>query len=158
MRGLKVKGIWGSVKEPIIIKETASECWECISHAKSKSGHVRMRLGNKSTFMHRFFYEYYRGPIPDGMCVCHHCDNPACVNPDHLFITTSTGNTADRHKKGRSARGSQIGTSVLTETEAIEILESEDSGLMLAQKYGVSRSCISAIRRGHSWKHLRMAT
>lgn len=50
-------------------------------------------------------YLAYRGPIPDGYFVCHKCDTPACVNPDHLFVGTNADNVADRDKKGRVAKG-----------------------------------------------------
>jgi hypothetical protein len=53
---------------------------------------------------HRYAYHRYRGPIPDGLCVLHHCDNPSCVRPDHLFLGTRLDNIADMMAKGRQSR------------------------------------------------------
>lgn len=57
---------------------------------------------------HRAIWEIARGPIPSGMCVCHRCDVPGCINIDHLFLATIQGNTADKVQKGRQARGAQL--------------------------------------------------
>jgi len=156
MRGIKLKGYRGSLREPIITRTTESGCLECIARAIGKGGHVRMRIGKRSSFMHRFIYEQKIGPIPPGMCVCHRCDNPACINPDHLFLTTNRGNTADRHAKHRDAVGSRVGTSVLTESQVAEIKRSREMGTALARRFGVSKSTISAIRTGKHWTHVEV--
>lgn len=54
---------------------------------------------------HRFMWEMFRGPIPTGMCVCHKCDTPPCINPDHMFIGTHQDNMADMARKGRRRSG-----------------------------------------------------
>ena len=154
MKGIKVKGVRGSIKEPIILKENDAGCWICINRKPNPDGYQRLRWDGKGNLMHRFFFEYYKGKIPAGKCVCHSCDNPGCLNPDHLFLGTNPENTADRHGKGRTAKGSQVGTSVLTAEEALAIRRSNESGPIMAKRYGISRSTVSAIRRGRSWKHL----
>jgi len=156
MRGIKIKGIRGSIKEPIIIKETPSGCWECISHSKDIDGYPRIRWDSKSNKMHRFFYFLYKGSIPAGMHVCHHCDNPSCVNPDHLFLGDNQQNTQDRHAKGRSAKGSMIASAMLTEIDVINILKSKKPQVELARHYGVSKACISRIKLRRTWKHVEV--
>jgi len=78
----------------IINKDT--ECWEWIQ------GKISKNYGKyDDNLAHRLLYELYKGSIPDGMLVCHHCDNPCCVNPEHLFIGTYKDNAVDMIKKGR---------------------------------------------------------
>ena len=105
---------------------------------------------------HRFFYEYYVGPIPDGLFVCHKCDVPSCVNPDHLFVGSNADNMADMVHKGRSAdlRGEKSSMAKLTSAAVREILTSDDSGAVLAAKFGVARSTVNAVMSGKTWKHV----
>jgi DNA-binding XRE family transcriptional regulator len=104
---------------------------------------------------HRVAYEVYRGPIPDGMHVCHKCDNRICVNPDHLFLGTHAENMADMSKKNRQARGADNGSAKLTEIDVRAIrAENSKSQSELGKDYGVSQSYISKIKRRESWKHV----
>ena len=78
-----------------------SGCVEYTGH-KNRQGYGRLRFGgSKHQLVHRFAYETYLGPIPDGVLVCHHCDNPPCINPDHLVLGSHQDNVNDKIRKGR---------------------------------------------------------
>lgn len=157
MGGIKVPGFQGSIREPIIIKVSPDGCWECISHAHDQDGYTLFRWNGHRTMIY-FFYERYKGPVMKGQCICHHCDNRGCVNPEHLFLGTNQENTADRHKKNRSAKGERVGTAILSEQQVEEIINSTETGVALARRFGVSTSAISCIRTGKYWKHIRRAS
>lgn len=111
----------------------------------------------------RYMWETAHGPIPDGLLVCHHCDNPRCVNPVHLFLGTAADNSADAKAKGRLRghpfpRGSANGMSKLTEHEVRAIRQLHAGGFRsrkgLAARFGVSKGSIQAILERKSWAWL----
>lgn len=73
-------------------------------------------VDGKNRMVHRLVWQYYHGPIPDGMCICHKCDVLLCVNIDHLFIGSQAENRMDCVKKERHAKGSMVGTSFKVES------------------------------------------
>lgn len=101
---------------------------------------------------HRESYARSFGPIPDGMCVCHKCDTPSCVNPGHLFLGTTQDNTRDRVEKRRGAIGERSPHAKLTIEQVAEVLASKESKRSLAKRFGVTHGCIAHIRKGRSWK------
>ena len=106
---------------------------------------------------HRVSWELHRGPIPLGMCVLHRCDNPPCVNPEHLFLGTQWDNTNDCKAKGRlnRARGTAHARNKLTEQQVREIIGgSKLKRSALAEKYNVSWTTISHIKNRKIWKHI----
>ena len=108
---------------------------------------------------HRLSYTVFNGIIPDGMYVCHSCDNRLCVNPDHLFIGTPYDNNHDMISKGRSKLwgGPSKCYRKLSEDQVRTIrsrLEEGELGTILSIDYGVSPSAISAIKTGLTWRHL----
>lgn len=129
-------------------------CWEWVGYYGS-GGYGMMSKDGKNQRAHRISYEAHKGPIPKGNVVRHTCDNPACINPDHLILGTQKDNVADREARGRRVvNGERIGTSKLSAKDVLEIRSSEESLEVLANRYGIDRSNVWAIRTGKSWRHL----
>ncbi len=138
-------------------------CWTWIAH-KCPYGYGRMydwRDGiRKIFFAHRISWEIHFGAIPQGLKVLHKCDNPPCVNPDHLFLGTNKDNYDDMVSKGRDrhAKGTDHPHAKLTDDCVREIREKLESRLVtqksLAEEYGVARGIISLIYKNKAWKHV----
>lgn len=135
------------------IPEPNTGCW-LWTGALFVVGYGKFKQDGKDVYAHRFSYEAHVGPIREGLHVLHTCDNPVCVNPDHLFLGTQGDNNRDCVKKGRNARGASIRGARLTEADVRYIRSSKDSCVKLAAKYGVTRSNVTAIRRRESWAHI----
>lgn len=109
---------------------------------------------------HRLSWLLSHGAIPDGQYVCHSCDNPRCVRPDHLFLGTLTDNNRDRAAKGRSApnRGEDNPFSKLSDADVAEIRRlykpRKCSQRYLAERFGVSQGTIWQIVNGRYWSHI----
>ncbi len=130
-------------------------CWNW-SRFKYK-GYGEFNHQRKKYRAHRFSYELFREKVPEGMIVCHSCDNPACVNPDHLFVGTHSDNNADMNKKGRQAKGSTQANSKLSESDILRVREEfkkGTSGKNIALMFNVSVSVISCIKLGKTWRHV----
>jgi hypothetical protein len=106
---------------------------------------------------HRVAWRLVNGPIPADLSVCHHCDNPPCVRPDHLFLGTHADNMRDKVSKGRQARGERSGTAVLTTAQVVAIRVRHaggDSPEQLSTEYGVAPSTIRNITSRRRWRHV----
>lgn len=119
----------------------------------------RVQGSRKQVKAHRLSFMLNRGydTLPSTTEICHSCDNPTCVNPDHLWAGTHSENMADQFAKRRHAFGDKNGRRILSEAEVVEIKRRVASGEMskdVAKAFGVSRSAITAINRGRNWKHL----
>lgn len=137
----------------------ADECWEWTG-ARNNEGYGQIqvsRRGSPRMQAHRLSWElHHEQQIPEGMLVCHLCDNPGCVNPAHLFLGTPSDNVQDCMRKGRRARirGSEHGNSKLTEADVHEIRRALSRGVpqcRIGSAFGVGRHCISQIKTGCSW-------
>lgn len=129
-------------------------CWLWQASRMDAYGHGQFtaRFDGKQhhLYAHRVSWQLTYGPIPAGLVICHQCDVPACVRPDHLFSGTQADNLNDARAKGRLVDGLQART--LDDGAYREILTQpyvRGSGLALAAKYGVHKVTISRIRRGH---------
>ena len=112
-------------------------------------------VDGKPKLAHRHTYEQHHGEIPDGMVVMHSCDNPWCVNPDHLSLGTVQDNHADMVQKRRHPRGETNGGAKLTQEQVDQIREAYQPGVYgykrLAADFGVTRTQIQNIVRGRKW-------
>jgi len=139
-------------------------CWMWTRGCFS-SGYGQFRLRHKKWRTHRLMWLTIHGSIPDGMCVCHTCDNPACVNPAHLFIGTHADNARDRERKGRHPHGpnpkhGRPGASnpaaKMTEGEVVELRyrrhKHHATYRALAARFCISPSQVANIVKGRSWQ------
>lgn len=129
------------------VQRDPAGCWLWQS-AMGTNGYPQFWLAGRSRWAHQVAYELFVGPIPVGMCVCHRCDVPRCVNPAHLFLGTQADNTADKMQKGRQARGAQHGMTKLSDADKAAIAASGEPTARLAARYGVDRTRIQQLRRG----------
>lgn len=157
---------WNKVALPDSIG--TDQCWDWLGKPHD-SGYGRFSIGHRIIRAHRFAYELVVGPIPDGLFVCHSCDNRLCCNPAHLWLGSCADNLADMVRKGRSATGEKNGmkkhpertpqgirngSAKLTERQVIEIRESELSAVTIAIQYKVSYGLVKMIRAYQVWKHI----
>lgn len=121
----------------------------------TESGHIKLRMDGEPTYLHRYVYEKEFGEIPKGLVVRHICDNPNCINIEHLVLGTHADNVADRVERGRSAKGVNNGRSKLTEEQARFIKYNDGlNNSELSRMFGVDRKVIRNIKNGISWKNI----
>jgi len=153
------------VKNPVSLRDrfyqkflpiTESGCWIWEGSGSSEGRYGYIRANGRMQLAHRVSWELHRGPIPNGIEVCHHCDIEPCVNPYHLFLGTHLENCIDRDTKGRNvvSSGSEHGCAKLTEEIVLVIRSSSKSGVLLAKEFGVTPTTISSIRHRRSWNHV----
>lgn len=132
-------------------------CWFWTG-TKDPDGYGMIHYGkNKQLKAHRASWLIHRGDFDLTLIVCHSCDNPSCVNPDHLFLGTVQTNTLDKVKKNRQTKGSTNFGSKLTEESVLkikELLSLGVTGSRIAKDYKISTSVISSIKQNKSWKHV----
>lgn len=138
-------------------------CWEFSGWRNKSGGHGLVNIGGgQFQGSHRLAWILMNGKIPDGLCVCHRCDNPPCCNPKHLFLATALENFDDMRRKGRARGGSLPGkknkNSKLTEEQVSQIRMRYANGELqqqLANAYGVNQTAISYIVSQGGWRHVK---
>jgi hypothetical protein len=133
------------------------DCWNW-KLWKNTKGYGRWKVCKKTIFCHRHAYEISIGPIPDGYHILHHCDNPLCCNPKHLFAGTNKDNVNDRVSKNRSAdcSGELNSRAKLTNKDVVQIRELCKTMRQtdIAKLYNVTRTIINSIIKKRSWKNI----
>ena len=140
----------------------AKECWPWVGQL-TRGGYGRIKVGNRLVYATRVSLAISGVRVPTDKQACHHCDNPVCVNPEHLFLGTPDDNVQDCVRKGRQARlmgrhrGEGNPSAQLNEDQVKEILKMKGSVTpkRIAQKYGISRWAIYQILSGRKWSHLQ---
>ena len=152
--------------------ETDAECWNW-EGSKMKFGHGQFGIRGRLYLTHRIAYAVMNGPIPGGIQVHHTCDNPACCNPNHLWLGTQKDNIKDCQTKGRAAIGERSGYRLhperyprgerqwyarFVEQDIRDIRTEHAAGGIsqraLARKWDVNHATIGKIIRRETWKHV----
>jgi hypothetical protein len=141
---------WSKVKKDSGLYWDGSECWLWIAY-RGGGGYGRINDRGRCIYAHRVAYELAHGPIPATLQVLHHCDTPACVRPEHLFVGDWLLNAQDRARKGRWP-------ATLTAASVQEIRRlwaaGKHSQSSLAAQFGVQIPAISRLVTGKTWRHL----
>jgi len=163
-----------------VIKSDGCWLWNGFWHKPPRRGYGQFSCEGKLYNAHRWIYQQLNGDLPTSMDVCHKCDNPRCVRPDHLFAGTRADNMRDCALKGRNimqihpeksallkanrkrlsikpARGESQGSAKLKESEIMEIRKLARSGvssMMLSKKFNVSDGHIRKVAAGKAWAHI----
>jgi hypothetical protein len=160
-RGPQVRPIIDRLTEKL---DKSGDCWIWTGY-RNDDGYGEMNVARgKKKKVHRVMWEQSFGPIPEGMCVCHRCDIPACCNPVHLFLGTHAENMQDMVRKGRKvtpvafilskAKGERNAKAKLTAAAVRSIRNSSQTTKELAQSFGVSTASICNVISRRTWRHL----
>lgn len=136
--------------------EPNSGCWLWLAQINGR-GYGKLTLPNhRSGTAHRVSYEAFKGPIAKGLLVCHKCDVPLCINPDHLFLGTHQQNMRDRDNKDRAnkPKGSKHPMAKLSDGDILAIRNDTRMGKDIAADYGISKSMVSLIKNRRNWTHI----
>lgn len=143
-----------------LMSNTVTRSNGCIEWTKStaRNGYGMLRRNGRAHTVSRLVMHLTAEfDLNDSRHILHRCDNPPCINPDHLFIGTASDNAADKVKKDRHNRGERTWKTVLTPADVIRIRELSASGisnLSMAKDYGVTTSAIYAVVNRINWKHI----
>lgn len=146
-----------NLRDHVVIDEKTG-CWLWRAR-KAITTYGFKRHNGKNISATRLVYRLVHGDqsLPDNLFVLHRCDNPPCVNPDHLFVGTQLDNIRDCISKGRNVCGAKTWNSKLTNEQVREMRQLHSrgfSGRSLSRRYGINDSAVSAIVHGRKWKHV----
>jgi len=143
------------------IVDLETRCWLWQGSVRGSNGYGRISVGGVTHQAHRYSWMIHNGEIGAGLFVCHKCDTPLCVNPDHLFLGTHQENMNDCVAKGRTnggtktpLRGSKNAKSKLSESQVALIRSLNWPQRKIASHFGVSQALISKIKRNEMWRHI----
>jgi len=136
-----------------------NECWIWLGYI-AKHGYGVSSYRSRTMLAHRLSWIIFKGELDNNLDVCHKCDNPKCVNPNHLFLGTARDNVQDCfNKKRKSHKGEKHPGSKIQEKDVIEIFHLRKIGFThqkIADKFKLTQSCISNILHRRLWKHVEV--
>jgi hypothetical protein len=141
--------------------DQTDSCWVWKA-SRDRYGYGQLTYQGRHRMAHHIAYELIKGRIPADLCVLHSCDNPSCVNPDHLYVGTRKQNTQDMMQRGRDKHGQLCGssnaTAKLTENDVRTIRWMHENGTLtnqaIAEYFGVTGALIGMIIKRKIWKHI----
>ncbi len=144
--------------QKVAVSSDINVCWPW-TRGKNQKGYGTSNLNGTSISSHRLAWYFTHKKHPKNLCVCHSCDNPACCNPNHLFLGTIAENNADKVKKGRAKgmKGSSHPMAKLSDSDVVDIFNLRKTGQKLkdiAKKYHVTEASVSYIARGRTWSNV----
>lgn len=139
------------------VPEPNTGCWLWLYGGfKAGYGEFHVNLERQNAYAHRYSYEIHKGEIPKGMVVRHQCDQPACVNPDHLILGTKKQNSEDMVRRRRSRAGMNNPKAKINDSIVIAIKEMYLNGGVtqydVAEKFSIDQAMVSRILNGKAWK------
>ena len=148
---IEIKRFWAKVDRG----NGPDECWPWTAARYVRAGYGACRAAGRVVYAHRIAYRLAHGPIPPGLCICHSCDNPWCVNPAHLWAGTHAENMRDAIAKGRKV--APRGKRRITKADIPDIRAARargDTQRVVARRYGVSEGTIGNIDNDVYWSHI----
>lgn len=147
-REVVLESFWSQV-------DRSGDCWiwQGAIHSRDWQYGSLSVLGRGKRFLaHRFIWMVLHGPIPEGLYVCHACDNPKCVNPEHLWLGSPRENTRDMVRKGRDGWERKLTAEKVRE---IRLRHSEgETGASLARRFGIAECTVGRVIRRKAWAHV----
>lgn len=144
-----------SVKDRLMLHtdKSSGECWKWTG-AKDKKGYGKINIAGRYVQTHRAAWAEFKGD-PGSLFVCHHCDTPACINPEHLFLGAHQDNMDDMMAKKRQSKGAEMPQTKLTENLVRMIRADTKSCRLWATETGTSPMAVWNARHGKTWKHIK---